>query len=156
MKRSSTLFLRLVIALLGAAVLALCVFVLPSGILSPHTAWNGYKPILIGMYIPAIPFFIGLYQAWRLLNLIDGNKAFSKMSIQALKTIKYCGFIISVLYAAGLPYIFTVAERDDAPGVVLIGFIFTGGPFVIGTAAAIFQKMFQDAVEIKDENELTV
>lgn len=154
MKKGSTLFLRLVIALIGAAVLALCIFVLPAGIMSDKTGY--YRPILIGMYVPAIPFFIGIYQAWKLLNLIDKNKAFSKASIHALKTIKYCGFIISALYALGLPFIFMAAERDDAPGVMLIGLIFTGGPFVIGTAAAIFQKMFQNAVEIKDENELTV
>ncbi len=154
MKLDSTFFLRVVIILIGVAVLGLCIFVLPAGIMSKNA--GGYRPILLGMYVPAIPFYIGLFQAMKLLNYIDKNKAYSALSVTALKKIKYCAFIISTLYAAGMPYIFTVADRDDAPGVVLIALIFVIGSFVIGTAAAVFQNLFQNAIDIKSENELTV
>jgi hypothetical protein len=154
MKLDSTFFLRFVIILIGVVVLGLCIFVLPAGIMAKNA--GGYRPILLGMYIPAIPFYIGLFQAMKLLNYIDKNKAYSALSVAALKKIKYCGFIISALYAAGMPYIFTVADRDDAPGVVLIALIFVIGSFVIGTAAAVFQNLFQNAIDIKSENELTV
>ncbi len=153
-KRGSSLFLKTIIILIGALVLYLCVFILPQGILSDKV--GGYRPILIGMYIPAIPFFLALFQGMKLLSQIDKNIAFSNASIQSLKIIKYCAFTISALYALGMPYIFTVADRDDAPGVVLLGLIFIFGSFAIGTAAAVFQKIFQNAVDIKSENELTV
>ena len=153
-KSGSTLFLKFVIVLLAIAVAALCIFALPAGIRSENAGM--YRPILLGMYIPAIPFFIALFQGFKLLNYIDSNKVFSQASVRSLKVIKYCGIAISVLYAAGMPYIFSVAERDDAPGVVLLGCIFIGASLSVGTAAAIFQKLLQNVVDIKSENELTV
>lgn len=154
MKRGSTLFLRFVIYLFSAAVLTLCVVVLPQGIMSDRT--GDYRPILIGMYIPAIPFFIGVYQGVKLLDYIDKNKAFSQASVRALRVIKYCGFTISALYAAGMPFIFSVAEQDDAPGVVLIGLIFTFAPLVVAVFASVLQKVLGNAIAIKSENDLTV
>lgn len=153
-KNGSTLFLKIVVILMGLAVLALCIFVLPRGIMLNDA--GGYRPILLGMYIPAIPFFIALSQALKLLSNIDKNKAFSKASIKALSYIKYCTVAIGSLYALGLPYIFKVADRDDAPGVVLLALIFTFAPLVIAVFAAIIQKVFQNAIDMKSENELTV
>ena len=56
----------------------------------------------------------------------------------------------------GFPYIFRAADLEDAPGVVLIGLIFTFAPLIIATFASIFQKMLQNAIDIKSENDLTV
>lgn len=153
-EKSSTLFLRLAVLALAAIVLALCVIALPAGIRS--TEWGGYRPILIGMYIPAVPFFVALYQALKLLGLIDRSKAFTNASVRALGQIKYCAVLISVLYALGMPYIYYAADKDDAPGVVALGLIIVFASFAIGVAAALFQRLFQNAVDIKSENDLTV
>jgi hypothetical protein len=155
LERSSTLFLRTVIVLMGLIVLAFCIFVLPEGIRT-SVDWTGYRPILLGMYVPAVPFFIGLYQSLKLLNYVDKNKAFSKGSFKALNIIKYCAGTISVIYAIGLPFIFRVADMDDAPGVVLIGLAFTFAPMAIAVVAAILQKMLKNAINLKSQNDLTV
>lgn len=154
MKQSSTLFLRTVVLLLGLIVLGLCLFVLPAGIGAEDA--GGYRPILLGMYLPAIPFFIALFYAMKLLDYIDKAQAFSYQAVVALRRIKYNAIVISGLYAIGMPYIFWVAERDDAPGVVLIALVFTFGPLVIAVGAAVLQKLLQDALNMKSENELTV
>jgi hypothetical protein len=154
MTKGSTLFLKGVIYIMGAGVLVLCLYVLPLGITTDRVGY--YKPILIGMYFPGIPFFIALYQALKLLSLIDKNKTFSEQSVSALKYIKYCGLAISGMYALGMPYIFYAADRDDAPGVVLIGLVIVFSSFVIATAAALFQSLLQSAVDLKSENDLTV
>ncbi len=154
MKQGSTLFLKLVISLIGLATLLVCLFGLPLAIGSFDM--GGYDPILLGMYLPAIPFFMALYQGFKLLTYIDSNTAFSPDSLQALKTIKSCAIIISVLYALGMPYIFRVADKDDAPGVVLIGLIIISASIVIAVFAAVLQKLFQNGLEIKSENDLTV
>ncbi len=70
--------------MIGLAALAFSVF-LVVGINTDQTGY--YSPILIGMFVPAIPFFIALYQALKLLNYIDKNEAFSGLSIRALKTL---------------------------------------------------------------------
>lgn len=153
MKHSSTLFLKAVVAFIGIAVLGFCAFLIYT-LLTQKI--GGYGPILVGMLVAAIPFFVGVFQTFKLLNYIDSNTAFSHRSIEALKIIKFCGAIISVLYGVGMPYIYIVAERDDAPGVILIGFIFTAAPMVVAVFAAVLQKLLQNAIDIKSENDLTV
>ncbi|HET8883861.1 MAG TPA: DUF2975 domain-containing protein [Candidatus Saccharimonadales bacterium] len=154
MKRGSTIFLRGVVILIGLFILALCVFALPLAINSGQT--GDYRPILFGLYVPAIPFFFALYQALKLLNYIDHNQAFSVGSVSAFKFIKYSALIISALFIAGLPYIAQVAQADDAPGVLAIGLVIVFASFVIATFAAVLQRLVQNAVDIKSENDLTV
>lgn len=152
--QGSTMFLKAVVALAGLAVLGLCVFALPAGIMSDQTGL--YRYILMGMYLPAIPFFIGVYQTLKLLHYIDQNRAFSEDSVKSLRVIKYCATIVSIMYAAGMPYIYYVAELDDAPGVILIGLVFVFAPLVVAVFAAVLQKLLQNAIDIKSENDLTV
>ncbi len=154
MQKGSTFFLKLVIVLIGLGVLVLCAYVLPQGIISDRTGF--YRPILIGMYIPAIPFFVALYESLKLLRYIDTNKAFSELSVYALKKIKYCALAISGLYTIGMPYIFYAADRDDAPGVVAIGFVIIGAALVVAVFAAVLQRLLRSAIDIQQENELTV
>jgi hypothetical protein len=154
MKRGSTIFLRGVIAAIAVIVLVLCVVALPAGIGSDNTGY--YRPILLGLYVPAIPFFFALYQSLKLLDLIDKNSAFTNAATDALKKIKYCALAISGLFMLGMPYIYYAADRDDAPGVMLIGLIIVGASFVIATFAAVLQKLLQNALDIKAENDLTV
>lgn len=150
------MLLRAVIYLIGLGVLALCIFGLPQLIIAELSGDFDYGPIFLGMYVPAVPFFIALYQALKLLHYIDQNNAFSSLSVKALKNIKYCGLAISVLYAAGMPYIFYVADRDDAPGVVAIGLVIIFASLVIATFAAVLARLLQNVIEIKSENDLTV
>jgi hypothetical protein len=154
MKQSSTMFLRLAVCVLGLAVLAVCAVVLPAGFRSED--WAGYEPIFVGMYVAAIPFFFALHQTFKLLGYVDTNTAFSETSVTALKYVKYCGYTISGLYAAGMPYIFHIADREDAPGAIILGAAVVGTSFVIATSAAVLQKLLKSAVDIKSENDLTV
>ncbi len=154
MKRGSTIILKGVVILIGLAVLALCALIFFVAVISNQADY--YRPILIGMYLPAIPFFIALYQAFKLLNYIDSNSAFSELSVKTLEKIKYCAITISALFVLGMPYIIYAADRDDAPGVVLIGLVIVCASFVIAAFAGVLQKLLGNAIDIKSENELTV
>jgi len=157
MKRE-TLFLKIAVFLIGTPVLALCVFGLPW--LAKDTAGSELAYLIYGilvvMYVSAIPFFGALYQAIRLLSYIDKNNAFSELSVKTLKNIKYCATTITVLYVAGMPLFYLVGERDDAPGVIVIGMMFVFAPLVIAVFAAVLQKLLKNAIDIKSENDLTV
>jgi hypothetical protein len=156
MNRGSTLFLRGVIYLIGLAVLALCVVGLPRLIMSEMKGDFDFGWLFVGLYVTAIPFFIALYQSLRLLGLIDRNMAFSEESVRAFRNIKYCGLSISGLFLLGMPYIFYLADMDDAPGLAAFGFAIIFASFVIATFAAVLQKLIQSAVDLKSENDLTV
>lgn len=154
MKKGTTHFLRAVIYLIGTVVLGFCLILLPMGIISDQTGY--YRPVLIGMYLPAIPFFIALYQSLRLLSYIDNNTAFSDLSVNALKVIKRCAAAVSALYILGMPFIFSAADKDDAPGVVAIALVIIFTSTVIGVFAGLLEKLLRNAIEIKNENDLTV
>lgn len=160
MQKGSTLFLKAVVLFMGVVVIALCIFALPSiwkgGSVEFPTASNALLLIVIGLYATTIPFFIALWQTLKLLSYIDKNKAFSNLSVNALRNIKYCATTIGVLYMGGMPLLLPIADADDAPGLLIFGFIIACAPMVIAVFAAILEQLLQNAIEIKSENELTV
>lgn len=158
MKRSSTLFLKLVLVLI--ALVALCGLVW-----FPQTEGRAtnldlistyYEPFIIYIYITSVPFFVGLYQAFKLLTYIEQNKAFSQSSVNTLRNMKYCALAFIGFIAVAVPYIAMFAQDDDAPGVVVIPVVVIFASAVIATAAGVFQRLLQSAVDIKSENDLTV
>lgn len=159
-KKGSTWVLRLAVLFMGLVVLALCIFALPNmwrgGSIEFPTASRAIFLIMIGMYITAVPFFIALWQTLKLLNYIDKNIAFSDLSVRALKNIKYCAIAIGVLYLGGVPLLYPIAQADDAPGLLLIGFAIACSPVVIAVFAAVLERLLQNAIDMKSENELTV
>lgn len=160
MKKGSTWFLRGVIALMALAALAIAIFALPSMIKGAGLEFPGADGLLYlfagGLYVSVIPFLFALYQGLRLLTFIDKNQAFTQTAVSALKKIKYCGIIISICYAAGIPYLFYVAEIDDAPGMGIVALVFVCIPLAFSTFATVLQKLFENALNIKSENDLTV
>ncbi|PFJ18700.1 hypothetical protein COD67_18010 [Bacillus cereus] len=160
MKQGSTLFLKTFVILIGIPVLAMCIFWVPkignyAAELYPNIAYIEYL-VFINLYATAIPFYFALYQAFKLLNYIDKNSAFSMLSVKALKNIKYCALTISVLYVIGMPLFYLIAEKDDAPGIFIIGMIMIFASMVIAVFAAVLQRLLKDAIDIKSENDLTV
>ncbi|BDB52298.1 DUF2975 domain-containing protein [Flavobacterium ammonificans] len=154
LERSSTLFLKLILLVLSLAVLTLCGFLLYQIIQSDSL--GDYQPILIGVLISTIPFLYVFYQAYNLLNNIDANLSLTDSSVNSLRIIKVCSFLISLMYLMGSPFIFNVAQQDDAPGVVLINIILIMGPFSVGVFTYILQKLLINAIGYKSENELTI
>lgn len=151
--KHDTLLLKIFICFVGLLVLALLVLAFPSLI---DGSAGYYGPLLIGFYVTAVPFLFALYQTLKLLSYVDKSKAFSSLSVKALKLIKYCALAIGGIYAAGLPYIYYLTQRDDAPGVFALGLIVVGASFAIGIFAAVLQKLLHSAIAIKKENDLTV
>lgn len=158
MKKGSTVFLRFVVCLLAIGVLtALLWFPQTEGRAANLDLISIYTdPLIIYSYIASIPFFIGLYQAFTLLNLIDANKAFSQSAVNTLKYMKFASISLIGFILVALLYIRFLIQGEDPAGPTMLGICMILAFAVIGTAAAIFQKLFQNAVDIKSENDLTV
>ncbi len=160
MKQVTTLFLKLAIIFIGILVLILCIFLVPkigdfAGELYPNIAYMK-SLVLIDMYAAAIPFYLALYQAFKLLSYIDKNEAFSELSVKALKNIKYSAITISTLYLLGMPLYYLMAARVDPPSFIPIGLVINFASMVIAVFAAVLQRLFLEAINIKSENDLTV
>jgi hypothetical protein len=158
MKRSSTIFLQIVIVLIGIGALALMLW-------EPHiegrnahaTPFAIYfkDPFLAYAYIASIPFFVALYQAFKVLGYAGQNQVFSPVAVKALRTIKFCAIALIGFVAVGEIFIM-LGNSDDRAGGVFMGILITFGSIVIATAAALFERILQNAVDIKSENDLTV
>ena len=158
MKRSSTIFLQVVIVLIGIGALALLLW-------EPHIEGRNahatlvqiyfHDPFLAYAYIASIAFFAALYQAFKVLGYVRHNKVFSQEAVRALRTIKVCAVAI-IGFVVGAEIFIMLSNSDDRAGGVFIGVLISFGAVVIATAAAMFERILENAVAIKSKNDLTV
>ena len=160
MKRGSTIFLQVVILLLGLGVFAFLLW-------EPQLEGRNVNaaqfeiyfkdPFLAYIYLAFVPFFVGLYQAFRMLGYARRDEVFSPPAVRALRVIKYCACLLAIFIVGAEVYIFIfVRGTDDVAGGVMMGVFIIFVSAVIGTAAAVFERILQKAVDIKSENDLTV
>ena len=148
-----TIFLQAVVVLIGIGALALLLW-------EPHlegrnahaTLFEIYfkDPFLAYAYLGSISFFVALYQAFKVLAYFRQNNPFSPATVKALRTIKVCAFII-IGFVAGAEVFIMLNDSDDRAGGVFIGILITFGSIVIATAAAMFQRILQNALDTKAE-----
>jgi hypothetical protein len=80
---------------------------------------------------------------------------FSPEAVRALRTIKYCAICI-IGFVAGSVMFMPFGDPDDRPQGVTMRVVITFGSVVVVTAAAVFERLLQNAVDMKSENDLTV
>lgn len=156
MESGSTLFLKLVIVFMAIVGLAIATVGAPLAIMAEGV--EKFFPLWFFLYLTIIPFYIALWQGMKLLGFVDKNIAFSRASIKALSIIKYCAIIMSVFYFACLALMVrsVALEEADAPGLVVLWAVFSCAPIVIAVFASLLQKVLQNVIKIKSENDLTV
>ena len=155
MKRSATVFLQAVIVFVGIGALALLLWEPQIEGRNAHaTLFEIYfkDPFLAYAYLASIPFFVALYQAFTILGYVGQNKAFSPVTMKALRTIRFCALAIIGFVAVGELFIM-LGDSDDRAGGVFLGILITFGAVVVAAAAAMFERVLQSAVDT--ENNLT-
>jgi hypothetical protein len=159
MKKSSTIILQIVTVLIGIGALAFMLLEpLHEGRNLHSTLFQVYfnDAFLACAYIASIPFFVGLYQAFKLLGFAGKNNVFSQAAVNALRTIKYCATILVAFVVAAEAYLFIAQPGDDIAGGVFMGLLLIFAFGVIAIAGAMFERILQNAVDIKSENDLVV
>ena len=159
MKKTSTIFLQLVIVLIGIGALAFLLW-------EPHiegrnahaTVFQIYfnDPFLVYVYIASIPFFVALYQGFKVLGYVRQTKTFSQATVKALRTIKYCATVIIGFVAVSVVFIPMSSDNDDRPAGVVMRILVTFMSIVIATAAVMFEQILKEAADRKSGNDLTV
>lgn len=119
------------------------VYFLANNSINPEYS-NMLYPILTGLYISLIPFFIGLFKCFRFLSNFNNHETFETV-FNDLKTIKYCSISIVIIYLMMMPFIFILADKDDAPGAILIGMI----PIVISIIIVFIITFHQNKMKKK-------
>lgn len=157
MKHGAILFLRAVLLLIGIGAIAFLLW-------EPHiegrnanaTLFEIYfkDPFLAYAYVGSTPFFVGLYQALKVLGYAEQNMTFSPMAVRSVRTIKYCAFALIGFVAIGEIFIM-LGDSDDRAGGVFVGLVITFASIVVAAAMAVLQPALQSAADLKSENILT-
>jgi hypothetical protein len=148
MKRVSTIFCQVVIALLGIGVVAALLWEPQVEGRNTHaTQFEIYfmDPFLAYIYLAFIPFFVGFYQAFKMLGFARRNEIFSQRTVRALRTLENCAMTTAILFLGALAYIFIfVRGTDDIAGAVAMGVFIIMVPAAVATAAAVFERKLQN------------
>jgi len=159
MKRISIVFLQAVVVLIaGVALVLLIWFPLTEGRATNLDLLSIYfDPFILYVYVASIAFFVALFKAFKLLGYIGQHQVFSSNSVKALRSIKYCAVTLSILIVAAGLYIKLAHHKDDDPaGFLGLCIVTTFASIVVATAAAVFERLLQNAVDMKSENDLTI
>jgi len=158
MKSGATLFLRAVVLLIGIGAVALLLW-------EPHiegrnahaTVFEIYfnDPFLAYAYVASIPFFVGLYHAFKVLGFAGRNNEFSLSTVKSVRTIKNCAIALFG-FVVGAEIFIMSNDSDDRAGGVFIGILIAFASIVVATATTILERALQRAVEMKSENDLTI
>ena len=160
MKRSSTIFLQIVLVALGLGVFAFLLWEpTVEGVNANATTLSQIyfdDPFLLYAYSASIFFFLALSQAFMLLGYIGRNEVFSERAVGALRIVKYCSMAIVALTAAPIAYLFVVRPGDDIAGGVAMGLFVIFVSAVVAANAAMHERIWRKAIDMKTENDLTV
>jgi len=153
-KLGSTFFLKVVAFLIGIAVLAVCIFLLPEAARRDaivHPGDYSIYPLLICAYGVCITFSVALYQSYKLLSYIDSNNAFSELSLKSLKVIKKCAFTIIFLILFVIVYlrVYAMFTGDDPAGPIALGLIGILATAIIAAIMDVLQKPLKNILEKK-------
>ena len=157
MNRSSTLFLQIIIVLIGIGALGFLLWEPHVEGVNAHAGFLEvyFDPFIAYAYAGSIPFFMTLYQAFKLLGYARHNRALSQEAVRALRTMKYCALAVIGFVAVSVIFMI-LGDRDDRPAGVFMRVLIAFPSVIVAAAAALFQRILQHAVDIKSENDLTV
>lgn len=159
MKRSSTIVLQVVTVLIAVVAIFLLIrFPLTEGRAANLDLFSIYTdPLILFGYISSVPFFVGLYKAFRILGYIGQNNAFSISVVKALRSIQKCALILSLfIVLTGIYIVITHNKEDDPAGFIALCIITTFASLVVATAFSVFEKIVQNGLDLKSENEQLV
>ena len=160
MKRGLTIFLQLVILLIGAGVFALLLWEPQiEGRNVNATQFEIYfkDPFLAYIYLAFLPFFVGLYQGFKIVGYAGRDEIFSQRSLRSFRIIKYCALIMAIFILGAEAFLFMfIGATDDIAGGVMMGAFLILACVVVGSTAAVCERILKNAVDTKSANQPTL
>lgn len=103
-------------------------------------------PFLAYAYLGSTPFFMALFQAFRVAGYAKDGKGFPPAAAKALRTIKYCALALIGFVALGEVFIMLNGSDDRAGGVVM-GILVASGSGLAAAAAARLERILPSGEE---------
>ena len=103
-------------------------------------------PIVIGLITSALPFVYGLINLYRVLVLVQHGNVNRLNILRLLGVVRGCAYAFACIYFVLLPFDFFLADRDDAPGLILFGTAPIFVALVVIAVTRIVQKHLKKAM----------
>lgn len=150
MKRTSTTLLKAVVVFIGIAVIAAMIRLpqIEGRAVNLNLAEIYSDPFIIYGYIASIPFFVGLFQVFKLLGLIEQNKIFSKSAVNAFHYIRNSALtLIAFIIGAAVFIRLNHAPDDDPTGFLALCILISVASAVVAAASSIFANLLQKRIK---------
>ena len=151
-------WLRMIVLLTGAITAVFLCLIAPSmgqdiAAANPEYAFM-LAPALIFLAVSAVPFYLALYRAYRVLQQVGRDHSFCAENAAHLKAISRLALIDTLWYFLGA--VALVIGNVGHPSVLLgMGLVIFIG-VAAAVAAATLSHLVQKAAALQSENELTI
>ncbi|WP_416829240.1 DUF2975 domain-containing protein [Ectobacillus polymachus] len=141
-----------IVLLIGTPLIITAFFKSQFGLLDHYLVWS----VSACIYLCAIPYVILLFKLKKLSDLVVKNNPFSNESVKSLKVIAISSFSEVILFIGCVSYL--------KHSVQFFQYTVFGGPIIvvvfisitIGLLCFVLARLFEIAIDIKNENDLTI
>ncbi|MEZ5409826.1 MAG: DUF2975 domain-containing protein [Acidimicrobiales bacterium] len=112
-----------------------------------------HDPFLLFVYTGSIPFFLALFEAFKLLGYVE-TSAFSARSVRSARLIRDCARVTIGFVVVGATFLLITGE--DRPVALFLGLVPTVALLTVASSAAVFERLLERAVDLQSDNDLTV
>lgn len=113
-----------------------------------------FWPCLIFVWATAVPFVAALVQSWKICNAVQRGQAFCSQNAARLKHISFMAFSECILYFAMLTFL-AISDLLH-PAVLLLILVILCIGFAAAISSAVLSHLTAKAVNLQDENDLTI
>ncbi len=106
---------------------------------------ENYWFLLVFLCVTGTLGLIMVYELRKIFNNINNNEPFEKQNAKSLKTIAVMGLLISAAYIIKIFFYISFLT-------IVIAAVF----LLFGLTGLVFSELFRQAVEVKEENDLTI
>ena len=157
-QKELSVWLRIVVIVIGAAVLFLAVVFLPdigqkAAQLNPELAYL-YWPCLIFIWCTVLPMLAALALAWQIFTEIGRDNSFCLQNAQRLRKISVLALLDTLLYIGGFIALALLDAMRPGALVGTICIVFLG--LIMTVISAALSHLTRKAADLKAENDLTI
>ena len=113
-----------------------------------------YWPWLIFLWVSGIPCYVVLFIGWKIATNIGNDKSFSMANVDHFKRITWLAAIDTAYFFVG-NVVFLFMNMSH-PGVTLGSLIVVFIGVAITVASAVLSRLVKNAVDLQEQNELTI
>lgn len=117
---------------------------------------NGIYLSLVIVWLIEILIMYIAFNLERLLKQLVNGRLFSDYALMIFKKIKFAILTIGIVSIGFMPMFYNFADSDDAPGVILFGLGIVFIPFAVYIFCEVLESILKSAIEIKQDNDLTI